>query len=109
MRFGGFASKGIEVAKAVAKAMRAHLAVYRTFGTAQVRKGETELEFVGARKESYHRESRKPIVEDGTLDDDLARRDFTINAMAVCVNADRYGELIDRYNVAVGVESLPAI
>lgn len=89
---------GIEVAKAVARAMRAHLAVYKNFGTAQVRKGETELEFVGARKESYHRESRKPIVEDGTLDDDLARRDFTINAMAVCVNAGRFGELIDRYN-----------
>lgn len=89
---------GIEVAKAVARQLRAHLAVYRNFGTAQVKRGPVELEFVGARKESYHRESRKPIVEDGTLDDDLARRDFTINAMAVCVNKDRFGELVDRYN-----------
>lgn len=89
---------GIEVARGVAKLLRAHLAVYRNFGTAQVKKGALELEFVGARRESYHRESRNPIVEDGTLDDDLARRDFTINAMAVCVNAGRFGELIDRYN-----------
>lgn len=89
---------GIEVAKAVARRMKAHLAVYRNFGTAQVKRGPVELEFVGARKESYHRESRKPIVEDGTLDDDLARRDFTINSMAVCVNAGRFGELVDRYN-----------
>lgn len=89
---------GIDVARAVSKIIRGHLAVYRNFGTAQVKKGALELEFVGARRESYNRDSRNPIVEDGTLDDDIARRDFTINAMAVCVNADSFGELIDRYN-----------
>lgn len=90
---------GIEVARAVGRKLpRAHVAVFKNFGTAQVKSRGTELEFVGARRESYHRDSRKPIVEDGTLDDDLARRDFTINAMAVCVNASRFGELIDKYN-----------
>lgn len=90
---------GIEVATAVSKLLKkSHLSVFRNFGTAQVKARGMELEFVGARKESYHRESRKPIVEDGTLDDDLARRDFTINAMAACVNADRFGEVIDKYN-----------
>ncbi|MCM1406644.1 MAG: CCA tRNA nucleotidyltransferase [[Clostridium] fimetarium] len=90
---------GIEVARAVGRRMRgAHVAVFKNFGTAQVKGRGVELEFVGARRESYKRDSRKPIVEDGTLDDDLARRDFTINAMAVCVNAGRFGELIDKYN-----------
>lgn len=91
---------GIEVAEAVAKRLgrKAHLSVFRNFGTAQVKFSNTELEFVGARRESYRRDSRKPIVEDGSLDDDLSRRDFTINAMALCVNADRFGELIDRYD-----------
>ena len=90
---------GIELAQAVAAALPgANLAVYRNYGTAQLHRGPLELEFVGARRESYHRESRNPIVEDGTLDDDLARRDFTINAMAVCVNASRFGTLIDRYD-----------
>ncbi len=89
---------GIEVAREVSRTMHAHLAVYRNFGTAQVKKGSMELEFVGARRESYNRNSRKPIVEDGTLDDDLARRDFTNNAMALCVNSERFGELVDRYN-----------
>ncbi|MDE6127506.1 MAG: tRNA nucleotidyltransferase, partial [Muribaculaceae bacterium] len=90
---------GIEVARAVGRRLpKAHVAVFKNFGTAQVKSRGTELEFVGARRESYQRDSRKPIVEDGTLDDDLARRDFTINAMAVCVNRDRFGELIDRYN-----------
>lgn len=90
---------GIELAEAVAAAMgrHTHLAVFRNYGTAQVKHGDTELEFVGARKESYHRESRNPIVEDGTLEDDLDRRDFTINALAVCVNSDSYGEVIDRF------------
>ena len=91
---------GIEVARAVAKCLgkRAHLAVFRTFGTAQVKTRQWELEFVGARRESYHRESRNPIVEDGTLDDDQKRRDFTINAMAICLNKERYGELLDPFD-----------
>lgn len=95
---------GIEVASEVARRLKgSHLSVFRNYGTAQVKRRSVELEFVGARKESYHRESRNPIVEDGTLDDDIARRDFTINAMALCVNADRFGELIDRYN---GIDDL---
>ena len=91
---------GIELAQHVAEAMgpNTNLAVYRNYGTAQVHKGKTELEFVGARRESYKRDSRNPIVEDGTLDDDLARRDFTINAMAISVNAATFGEVIDRYD-----------
>ncbi|MCI9607588.1 MAG: HD domain-containing protein [Muribaculaceae bacterium] len=91
---------GIEVAEAVAKALGkgTHLSVFRNFGTAQVKRGGLELEFVGARKESYSRDSRKPIVEDGTLEEDLSRRDFTVNALAVCVNAGNFGELIDLFN-----------
>ena len=91
---------GIEVAKAVARRIgkRAHLAVFRTYGTAQVKTRQWELEFVGARRESSHRESRNPIVEDGTLDDDQKRRDFTINAMAICLNKERYGELLDPFD-----------
>lgn len=91
---------GIEMAKAFADRMGrgAYLAVFRNFGTAQVRKGNIDVEFVGARRESYHRESRNPIVEDGTLDDDQKRRDFTVNAMAICLNADRYGELVDPFD-----------
>lgn len=90
---------GIEVARAVAREIKgSHLSVFRNFGTAQVKSRHCELEFVGARKESYKRDSRKPIVEDGTLDDDLARRDFTINAMAACVNEGDFGRLIDKYD-----------
>ena len=91
---------GIEVAEAVAHRLGkgSHCSVFRNFGTAQVKHGGIELEFVGARRESYSHDSRKPVVEDGTLDDDLARRDFTINAMAVCVNADNFGQLIDPYD-----------
>jgi len=97
---------GIEVAREVARELKgSHLSVFRNFGTAQVKSRSTELEFVGARKESYHRDSRNPIVEDGTLDDDLARRDFTINAMAACVNEEHFGEVIDHYN---GLEDLHA-
>ena len=89
---------GIEVARKVASMIKgSHLAVYRNFGTAQVKSRKYELEFVGARKESYNRGSRNPIVEDGTLDDDISRRDFTINAMALCVNSEGFGQLVDKF------------
>ncbi|MDE6135349.1 MAG: HD domain-containing protein [Muribaculaceae bacterium] len=91
---------GIELAEALAAELGkgTHLSVFRNYGTAQVKRGELELEFVGARRESYSRDSRNPIVEDGTLDDDLARRDFTINAMAISVNSDTFGEVIDCFD-----------
>ena len=91
---------GIEVAQAVTKRLgrSSHISVFRNFGTAQVKHKDLELEFVGARRESYDRNSRKPVVEDGTLDDDLARRDFTINAMAICVNGNNFGQLVDKYD-----------
>lgn len=96
---------GIELASEVASRLGrgAHLTVFRNYGTAQVKWHKTELEFVGARKESYRKESRNPIVEDGTLDDDLSRRDFTINAMAISVNAATFDTLIDKFN---GLEDL---
>ena len=101
---------GIALAEAVAAKLgrKAHLAVFKTYGTAQVKgerlkvKGERidsiELEFVGARRESYTRDSRNPIVEDGTLEEDQNRRDFTINALAICLNKERYGELLDPFD-----------
>ena len=101
---------GIAVAEELKRMLgrKAHLSVFRNFGTAQVKfrlKGvEYEVEFVGARKESYSHDSRKPIVEDGTLEDDQNRRDFTINAMAICMNKDRFGELVDPFNGLADLE-----
>ena len=97
---------GIEVAKALKQQLgrRAHLSVFRNFGTAQVKMGDMEVEFVGARRESYSHDSRKPIVEDGTLEDDQNRRDFTINAMAICLNSSRFGQLVDPFNGIADLE-----
>lgn len=97
---------GIEVASRLKNMLgrRAHLSVFRNFGTAQVKCGGLEVEFVGARKESYSHDSRKPHVEDGTLEDDQDRRDFTINAMAVCLNGDRFGELVDPFDGVADLE-----
>lgn len=97
---------GIEVAKGLKQLLgkRAHLSVFRNFGTAQVKYHDMEVEFVGARKESYSHDSRKPIVENGTLEDDQNRRDFTINAMAICLNKSRFGELVDPFNGIADLE-----
>ena len=96
---------GVELARKVAQMAGKHdgFTVYKNFGTAMLRLGSVEAEFVGARKESYQRNSRKPIVEDGTLEDDQNRRDFTINAMAISLNKANYGELIDPFG---GIEDL---
>ena len=98
---------GVAMAEAFADHVgrkRCHLSVFRNFGTAQVKWRDTEVEFVGARRESYQRNSRKPIVEDGTLEDDQNRRDFTINAMAVCLNKVRFGELVDPFDGLLDLE-----
>ena len=91
---------GIALAEALKRkcGRGAHVSVFRNFGTAQLKWHGMEVEFVGARKESYSHDSRKPVVEDGTLEDDQNRRDFTINAMAVCLNADRFGQLVDPFD-----------
>ncbi|MBO6144091.1 MAG: HD domain-containing protein [Prevotella sp.] len=97
---------GIAVATALKQRLgrKAHLSVFKNFGTAQVKMGGLEVEFVGARRESYSHDSRKPIVEDGTLEDDQNRRDFTINAMAICLNHDRFGQLVDPFNGIADLE-----
>ena len=104
----GLPTPGIAVAKCLKKKLgkKASLSVFKNFGTAQVKvygDEEIEIEFVGARRESYQRDSRKPIVEDGTLEDDQNRRDFTINAMAICLNKNRFGELVDPFG---GIDDL---
>ena len=96
---------GIEFATAVGEATRSKVSYFRNFGTAMLRYHGDEVEFVGARKESYRRESRKPIVEDGTLRDDQLRRDFTINAMAFSLNEGSFGELVDPFG---GIKDLAA-
>ena len=87
---------GIELAEAVAKLCGddVHVSVFKNFGTAMLKTQDWEVEFVGARRESYRLESRKPIVEDGTLEDDQNRRDFTINAIGISLNENNFGELI---------------
>jgi poly(A) polymerase len=91
---------GIELAKKVAEQMqpRPHVSYFKNFGTAQLKLDDIELEFVGARKESYQRDSRKPVVEDGTLEDDQKRRDFTINALAIQLSVEQFGDVIDPFN-----------
>ena len=88
---------GVAVAEELAKRLGAKLTIYRTYGTAMLRWKDTEVEFVGARRESYTRQSRNPLVEPGTLEDDQRRRDFTINAMAWSVNGHNFGELVDPF------------
>ena len=96
---------GIKVADALRRKLgrKAHISVFKNFGTAQVKYKDLEVEFVGARRESYSHDSRKPIVEDGTLEDDQNRRDFTINAMAIQLNKAHFGELVDPFG---GIEDL---
>ncbi|HEX8377931.1 MAG TPA: HD domain-containing protein [Pedobacter sp.] len=94
---------GVNFAEEAGKSLKSEVAVFKNFGTAMLRFQDLEIEFVGARKESYRSDSRKPIVEDGTLDDDQKRRDFTINAMAISLNKKSFGQLVDPFN---GVEDL---
>lgn len=99
--------KGIELAELVHKQLgaEAHLSVFKNFGTAQVKINDLEIEFVGARRESYNRDSRKPIVEDGTLEDDQNRRDFTINALAIGLSKSNFGKLLDPFNGVSDIEN----
>ena len=96
---------GIELAEAVGEKVHSNVSVFKNFGTAMLRYRGIEVEFVGARKESYRRDSRKPIVEDGTLEDDQLRRDFTINAMAFSLQKEDFGALVDPFG---GIRDLAA-
>ncbi len=96
---------GIELATKLGEKLGRKVSVFENFGTAMVRTDDGEIEFVGARKESYRADSRKPIVENGTLEEDQRRRDFTVNAMAFCLNSDRYGLLLDPFE---GMEDMEA-
>ena len=98
---------GIELATKVAATLRPGLkvSVFKNFGTAMFKFDDIDFEFVGARRESYQRESRKPFVEDGTLEDDQKRRDFTINALAICLNSNRFGELLDSFDGVGDIEN----
>ena len=98
---------GIEMAKSVSKALKitSEIKIFKTYGTAMLRYSNFEIEFVGARKESYSAKSRNPKISEGTLEDDIKRRDFTINSLAVSLNKKNYGELIDQYNGLDDIES----
>lgn len=102
---GGGTGGGIAVAEELGREVKSKVNVFRNFGTAMLRVGKWEVEFVGARRESYRADSRKPIVEDGTMEDDQRRRDFTINAMAFGLNADNFGRLVDPFE---GMEDMEA-